>query len=1382
MSRFIIISCLCALAGGLFGCVEGDPEGSRDDFADAGQTIDTAIVDTGFDAGGVPDIGVTGCTDDSHCEPDGVCDKDTGKCVDCRTDQDCPQSAFCIEGQCIPDICQPGATRCYGRPKVAMCKANGGGWNLSDCPADTFCEKGKCVPFVCKPGSRVCESTNVMKCDEFGAEYTHVEDCAKTDQACVGGKCIEKGCTAGTVQCTKGASADTALICKDPKKGIEAQPCADKDPCTYDLCKPGVGCANPPKPDGIACGAGKWCYAGTCTMRTSNLAIIFDTSGSMAFNVPGKLCWKQKWPKCLPPHKQCSRMGVSKNVFTKALAHINIAQTRMAMFRFPQLVLDPKKTTSPKPPYFKPPEVTCKIGHYMGYQDMTDHTKEQSVGPTSTWYWKNLNEILCVPFPKTDKDNPKIEMARWMDGKETYLEEPEFRAIGGTPIGKTLFYVGEYLRNVVVIDGKTCKADADCGNPNYVCKDAKCHDPMRACRDTTVVIFTDGGEVNKPNQFFSPWVQAKRLAYGLHCKQDHDCVGGAKCLCPPDKPQCKPQFKRCTPEVEGSGFYCRTTMQPCLPEAAKGAIGYCPPLSGFDACVADPIGDVTAKSVDFNHNVLRSPDGEPFAVRVHVVDISEQPWGIEKSANIARSGNGLLLASKGQDEDTFLKHLLTAFDVGPKPACGAKNVTCSGKPGECDDGDPCTKDSCNAITKTCVHIASNGPCDDGKPCTLGERCLGGKCKAGIVHVTTKAGGGKTQIIDGKASEAGFHEPRAITSDGDGGLFISDFHMVRHMSSAGDVTFVAGHHTPGLVDGPVKDARFSQLMGMDWDESGKQLFVADRNTHRIRRVKDGKVTTAAGFFKGYLEGPAAAARFTYPEDVIAAPTGGDITLFVADRGNRRIRQVSPQGNVSTLVGTGIAGLIDGPAATARLGSPGAIAIGIDGALYIADSHRVRKFKKGLLTTIAGGDVGFKNGVGDQARFSGMSGIAIAVDGTIYIADGLNNRIRKVTQGGAVTTVAGGPQSGFQDGFGQVARFANLGKIELVDGGKIIAADTKNWRLRQIQLPEVACPVGGECNESFCDAKTGKCATKPAADGKPCAGELCTEDQTCLSLKCAGGKPMDCNDNDVCTDDSCEAKQGGCVHKANTAACDDGEPCTEKDVCAAGKCVGTAMDCDDNNPNTTGVCYLGKCYQQPTACSSDLECSDGESACTIETCVKGKCVNTPTGSAGCCNAQPWANSFDKIDLLGIKVSNSAGADKGWRLWTKPDNPPLSALYYGDPKAGNYAFNGPSKGTFTTPEVKLPAGRKSHLSMWLWMDTEGGRLYDALRIEVISAKNTTLLWEKTAAMPLASWQKLKFDLAKWQGESVRVRVTFDTVDEIDNERFGVLVDNLSFDVACK
>jgi len=296
-------------------------------------------------------------------------------------------------------------------------------------------------------------------------------------------------------------------------------------------------------------------------------------------------------------------------------------------------------------------------------------------------------------------------------------DDPEFRPTGGTPIGKTLFYIGEYLRNRVVIDGKSCKTTADCNNVNYDCKQdgkhcntkadgctkGKCLDPARSCRDTTVVLFTDGGQGNS-NKYFAPWMQAKRLGFGLGCKNDDDCVGDSICA---ELKGTKPTQKHCRRKTTVTDWYCNPTMEPCLPNANEGTGLHCskecvrdplsylshgtwnkpctssndcnvgagekcgiPPNSGLtqNHCIGYP-APLTAISKNSADNVLRSPDGKPFGVRLFVVDISGAS-SLKNSMSLALAGNGKLLGADASDPDNFLKTLDKAFDIKNLKVCG----------------------------------------------------------------------------------------------------------------------------------------------------------------------------------------------------------------------------------------------------------------------------------------------------------------------------------------------------------------------------------------------------------------------------------------------------------------------------------------------------------------------------------------------------------------------------------------------------------------------------------------------------------------------------------------------------------------------------------------
>ena len=1362
---------LCALAA----CDEVDPEIGRQQGADG-----LVVADAQLDGESLPDavtlgdavVAPVGCSNDSHCGAFGmVCDLATGLCVECLTDQNCPQEQFCLDHTCVDDVCKPGETRCYGKPQVAMCAANGGAWLPSDCPAGQLCLDGKCRKPPCKPGAKHCDGTVVMRCADDGSGAVPDEDCADTQQICVLGVCKPNGCTKGAIAC---ADEDTALVCTDPKKGFQSQDCDDGDPCTFDLCKTGVGCTHPPKPDGMACGSDTWCMAGQCTNVVNNLVVMFDTSGSMSAKVPGKICYDQKWPDCSLPNKACDRMGVSKNIFRKAFSTVDPQKTRLAMFRFPQLWLPPEAETSPKPPFFKPP-IACANGYYLGYGTMTGHTVEEGIGPDTTWYWDNLGEVLCVPYPVTPDHDPSPEIDAWMNGEEEYGVEPELRAIGGTPIGRTLFYIGEYLRNRVVIDGKACLTDADCGNPNYACDAGACRDPARACRQTTVVVFTDGGENNFYDKFFSPWVQAKRLAYGLMCDSDADCVGGARCVCPLSNPGCAPAARRCMPDGQDTGFFCRTTMQPCLPTANEGAPGFCPKKNGQNQCVEDPVANVAATSdIDKKYDVLRSPDGQPFGVKVHVVDISNDGNGVERSGNLARAGNGLLLAPDGADENAFLASLVKAFDVEPKPTCGVGVLPC-GKAGfsaDCDDGNACTNDACNQTTGTCSHVANTAPCDDGNACTLSDRCLEGDCRPGIGWVETVAGNGLSQPGFGAAKVVGLPDPRGVVELTDGRVVISEGNRLVALQ-AGQIVAFAGSGKAGKADGPAASAGFLLPAGLDRD--GDAVVVADAGNRRIRRVAMGSdglvVSTLAGSTKGSIDGPALTAAFRDPIDVAVDHDGA---VLVADREDHRLRRVA-NGLVSTVLGDSVAGSIDGPVESARLAYPGALAVGAPGVVFIAERYRVRRLSGGYIVTVAGGKPGYYNAVGTKAQFDQIVGIAARGDGGLIVADGANHTIRDVSPNFAVTTLAGDVQPGWVDGFAGGARFWGLRNLALGPGGRVWLTDYENHRLRLLQLPVVACPDGGPCNAGACDPSTGACVTKPKADGEPCDLGPCLEDETCAGLLCVGGTAKTCDDGETCTADACHPDTGLCLHTPVGGPCDDGSACTAEDACKAGACVGVALDCDDGVSTTLDVCEAGQCLHRVGPCDKDIECFDGESVCTKDRCEAGNCVYEATGAEGCCTPAIWRVDFEDGTPGDAQLFATLGPGKGWRPWTSAGAPgEAKVLYYGDPAVGSYDLAADGHGgTVLRAGLQLPPGRKARVRLRLWLDTERATLYDELTLVVRRSGVTTLLWQKGPKTPTQQWFDVEVPLDAWAGRVVELELGFRTIDAIDNGGLGVLVD---------
>jgi sugar lactone lactonase YvrE len=188
------------------------------------------------------------------------------------------------------------------------------------------------------------------------------------------------------------------------------------------------------------------------------------------------------------------------------------------------------------------------------------------------------------------------------------------------------------------------------------------------------------------------------------------------------------------------------------------------------------------------------------------------------------------------------------------------------------------------------------------------------------------------------------------------------------------------------------------------------------------------------------------------DPFGVAVAADGTIYVGDAGeSNRIRKLSPDGNVTTLAG-GSEGFADGAGAEASFNTPSALALGPDGNLYVADTgnNRIRKITPdGKVSTVAGnGTAGYVDGPAAQAQFNGPIGLAVSVRGDIYVADTYNDVIRMITTEGEVTTIAGGGMPGYADGEQKAALFDTPSGIVVVEDSSLIVADTGNQRLRKL----------------------------------------------------------------------------------------------------------------------------------------------------------------------------------------------------------------------------------------------------------------------------------------------------------------------------------------------
>jgi prepilin-type N-terminal cleavage/methylation domain-containing protein len=270
------------------------------------------------------------------------------------------------------------------------------------------------------------------------------------------------------------------------------------------------------------------------------------------------------------------------------------------------------------------------------------------------------------------------------------------------------------------------------------------------------------------------------------------------------------------------------------------------------------------------------------------------------------------------------------------------------------------------------------------------------------------------------------------------------------STGGNVTTLAGSGTSGFANGSGTSAQFNQPYGVTVDTAGT-IYVADAGNNRIRTItSSGVVSTMAGSWYGFGDGTGTSTQFASPYG-IAVDTAGNV--YVADRNNQRIRKITGGGVVTTLAGSGTAGFADASGTSAQFNYPSGIAVDTTGNVYVGDSNngRIRKITaNGVVTTLAGsGAYGFANGTGTSAQFNSPAGVAIDTAGNVYVADTGNHRIRKITSGGVVSTLAGSGTPGFADGSGTSAQFYNPYGVAVDASGTVYVADRDNSRIRKIQ---------------------------------------------------------------------------------------------------------------------------------------------------------------------------------------------------------------------------------------------------------------------------------------------------------------------------------------------
>jgi sugar lactone lactonase YvrE len=305
---------------------------------------------------------------------------------------------------------------------------------------------------------------------------------------------------------------------------------------------------------------------------------------------------------------------------------------------------------------------------------------------------------------------------------------------------------------------------------------------------------------------------------------------------------------------------------------------------------------------------------------------------------------------------------------------------------------------------------------------------------------------------------GLTTPEGVALDASGALYITDYSISTDdcdgLTYSGRLLKISPDGTTSIVLGGVSEQPLNQPQGIAVDKSGN-VYVADSAAASLLKVSPEGLVSAASTFGGTVN--------------VATDSSGN--LYVSD-GHTALRRISADGTTIGLIGNGFSEAYwgDGGKATdASLSTPFGLALDSNGNLFIADSgnNRVRKVTPGgVISTVAGnGRYGFSGdgGPATAAELAGPSGLALDANGALYIADRLNNRIRKVSADGTISTVAGRGDFNPPLGDGGLATSAALAEplsVTVDANGNLYIADTYFFLVRKVSPNGIITTVAGD----------------------------------------------------------------------------------------------------------------------------------------------------------------------------------------------------------------------------------------------------------------------------------------------------------------------------------
>jgi gliding motility-associated-like protein len=302
----------------------------------------------------------------------------------------------------------------------------------------------------------------------------------------------------------------------------------------------------------------------------------------------------------------------------------------------------------------------------------------------------------------------------------------------------------------------------------------------------------------------------------------------------------------------------------------------------------------------------------------------------------------------------------------------------------------------------------------------------------------------------------------VAIDQTGAIYIpsNSQNAIRKVDPSGIISTIAGTGILGYSGdgGPATAAQLYHPSGIIIDNSGNIIF-ADQNGSVLRKIDRSGIISTISAKTSYActgdGGPISLASFNAISGVSRDKAGN---IYVSDQGCNTVRKISLSGIVSTVAGNGTPGFSGdgGNATAAQLNQPFQVGVDDAGNIYIPEgnNHRVRKVSTGgIITTIAGtGAAGYSGDGGSalQATFKGLYSICVDAQGNIYIADGYNHVVRKIDGSGTITTFAGNGTSGYSGdgGAANMAQMTEIHNVSIDQWGNIYIVDYYNSAIRKV----------------------------------------------------------------------------------------------------------------------------------------------------------------------------------------------------------------------------------------------------------------------------------------------------------------------------------------------